>query len=351
MVSTKEGKLDATKGIEYVFNDNFVDETVARLLKIFEELTVLNPKARVQGNQKYKGWRKLATYLVTELKEKYPDEKPEPKREYLSAINQWDKIRKSLLAVNKNQLEDVENIYKVRTVVKHFVEDVTHLWSPFRAVRNERNKATVLTRAEPENRLLIDFTPYLLRAEKSLRELDNWLDVSCALSLVCGRRMAEIHLSGIFEVIGEYELMFSGQLKGKNNLNKGDDLRDKRFPIPTLVKAQLVLDGIAYLENYKYFGESQPRRFSQETPTTMVNRSYSKVLSARVKEHWDFVGNKETVYHRLRAAYLRMCVENLEQGDLFDDSKYAYQILGDGNDATAASYKRYQVIPGTLTKV
>jgi hypothetical protein len=53
----------------------------------------------------------------------------------------------------------------------------------------------------------------------------NWRDVSCAISLVTGRRMGEVHLSGQFNQVGSHEVIFKGQLKGKSRKLKvkGED--------------------------------------------------------------------------------------------------------------------------------
>ena len=89
-------------------------------------------------------------------------------------------------------------------------------------------------------------------SNRASKEDVEWRDVSCVLALVTGRRMGEVHLSGVFTQVSEYEVAFSGQLKGKSRKVKVGErklaLRDYEFSIPTLVRAELVVKGIAWLE-------------------------------------------------------------------------------------------------------
>jgi hypothetical protein len=124
--------------------------------------------------------------------------------------------------------------------------------------------------------------------------------------------MAEVHLSGEFDVIDDYQLSFKGQLKGKARKVKisADDgtkkdvmLRDFEFPIPSLVKAELVVKGIEWLD-------ANGKRFSKDEPQERVNARWSKVLSERVKDEWNLF--EGMTYHKFRGAYFAACVRNAE---------------------------------------
>jgi hypothetical protein len=66
---------------------------------------------------------------------------------------------------------------------------------------------------------------------------------------------------------------------------------------------------------------------------------------------WDIFPEDEHTYHKFRAAYLRACVENDPSVDKYDFADYAQRILGDLDEITINSYKRYVIKPGTLTKI
>ena len=212
-------------------------------------------------------------------------------------------------------------------------------------------------RSTPENRIELDLSSFLKLAHEILTQVANgatkdevnWRDVSCALSLVTGRRMGEIHLSGQFTQAGTHEIFFKGQLKGKSRKLKVTAAdgsikqvaqRDYEFRIPTLVAAELVVKGIDWLE-------VNGKRIDKNEDPERVNRIYSKVLSEKVKE-WSLM--EGMTYHKFRGAYFRACVENAEI-DPFDWEDYARLILGDDDSATIKDYKRFVIKPESITQV
>src|SRR5579883_1015055 len=205
----------------------------------------------------------------------------------------------------------------------------------------------------------IDLTPYLELANEILvkvhkretLELD-WRDISCSLALVTGRRMAEIHLSASFEQVGDHEVIFKGQLKGKSRklrqktVANGKEalkeipLREYPFNIPTLLPSDLVCNALTWL------GEHD-KRFPKTEDTERVNRRRSKVLNENAKE-WQII--PEMTYHKFRGAYLRASIVN-SGVDPFDYLSYAQSILGDDDEATIKAYQRFQIKTGSLTKI
>jgi hypothetical protein len=175
-----------------------------------------------------------------------------------------------------------------------------------------------------------------------------------AIALVSGRRMAEVHLSGEFDVIDDYQLSFKGQLKGKAKKVKisADDgskrdvmLRDFEFTIPSLVRADLIVKGIEWLD-------AKGKRFSKDEPQERVNARWSKVLSERVRDEWCLF--EGMTYHKFRGAYFAACVRNAElEGSVksVDYERYAFQILGDNDSETVGRYKRFDVKPDSITRI
>jgi len=329
--------------------DTFVDENIKSLLPQFETLAEMRVSDRKLGKGVVRGWHKLAVDVFRQLVEHYPDSETEDtKKEYLSAYSALGRLKKELKGAAKNSLKNPENIYKVNSIINNFNNAITAIMSPYRENYNDRYRGVKQDRARAENRVEIDMSDYILKAEEVLSEPENWTDVSCAIALATGRRMSEVHLSGEFEVSGEYELKFKGQLKGKTRKDDGIALIKQVFTIPTIVKAQLVVDGIQYLEAYKYFGKSQPKRLPKNVETVLVNRTYSKALSEAVKDRWYFIG-EETTYHKFRAAYLRLSLIN-EGVDPFDYLRFAKSIMGDDDAGTLEAYQRYHIKPDTLTR-
>lgn len=116
---------------------------------------------------------------------------------------------------------------------------------------------------------------------KTLDELTNgkqphWTKVSVAIALGTGRRMAEIHALGGFQVDGDYSFHFSGQAKTRGV----EDAKDS-YIIPTLFPAATLKSAIAYLEE-------QERRLDpelQKADRNAVNRAYAMGLSRAMDKY------------------------------------------------------------------
>lgn len=326
--------------------NSFVSDRVKALLPKFEALAPYSRKKREAGltAEGLEGWKSLATKEALILRNNYTT--PE------SRLRQVTTLKKALKQAAKN-VKDTANYHPTLTIITHFGEALSFLFSEDTFIKNEKTQERVAFQSSPENRVELDLTPFLKEAYSILKQVSEsatkddveWRDVSCALALVTGRRMGEIHLSGVFTKSGEYQVNFKGQLKGKNRKVKiGDSrlaLRDYEFTIPTLVKADLVVAGINWLDE-------NGKRFEPTEEPERVNRRWSKVLSERVKDEWKLFD--EMTYHKFRGAYFRACVENANV-DPYDWEDYAKSILGDDDSATIQAYKRFIIKPDTLTRI
>jgi hypothetical protein len=326
--------------------NSFVDERVKVLIPKFEALAPYKRKQREDGvkSEDLEGWKYLATKEASILKANY---------EPMSCLRQITALKKALKSAAKTGVKDHANYHPVLTIIAHFGDALSFLFSEVTLDKNTRYRQAVEVRSAPENRVELDLSPFLKQAYELLHQVANgaskeeveWRDISCALALVTGRRMGEVHLSGEFTPISEYEVTFRGQLKGKSRKVKVGEkklaLRDYEFTIPTLVKTELVVKGIAWLE-------ANGKRFERDEEPERVNRRWSKVLSERVAEEWRLF--EGMTYHKFRGAYFRACVENAHI-DAYDWEDYAKSILGDDDSATIKAYKRFVIKPGTVTRV
>jgi Telomere resolvase len=346
--------------------NTYVDERVKVLIPKFEALAPYNRKDRENGKrlgsgEKLDGWRNLAVYESKILKMKYPDSSPDHEKTYGSATSQISKLKKALKTEAKKLVKDHANYHPVQTIITHFGDALSYLFREYKSLSNEKNREAASERTEPENRIELDLTPYLKEAHRVLTLAADgatlfdveWRDVSCAIALCCGRRMAEIHLSGEFEVVGDYHLSFKGQLKGKarkvkvtSDIGKQEVLlRDYEFTIPTLVRAELVAKGIGWLE-------ANGKRFPRDEKQERVNGRWSKVLSERVRDEWNLF--EGMTYHKFRGAYFAASIRNAEnEGSIksVDYERYAFRILGDNDSETVGRYKRFDIKPGAITRI
>ncbi|NES66448.1 MAG: hypothetical protein F6K24_14910 [Okeania sp. SIO2D1] len=330
--------------------NTFVDERVKELLPKFEALVTYKPRDRERGKGGKIGWKALAAMESALLKATYPDEdKPEPERTYGTCLRQITALKKELKKAARKQLKDKQNYNPVCTIIGHFGEALSFQFAEYKYKQNVQYREKVQERSTKENRIELDLSPYLKQAHQVLSQVKQgakptdieWRDVSCALALVTGRRMAEIHLSAEFEQISDYCVSFKGQLKGKSRKIKGESLRFHEFIIPTLVEASLVVAGLEWL------GKNQ-KRFPKSEETERVNRRWSKVLSQRCKQEWAIM--ERMTYHKFRACYLRACLAN-EKVDPFDYQNYAQSILGDADEGTIRAYQRFMLAPSAETRI
>ncbi|MTJ56082.1 hypothetical protein FJR38_27275 [Anabaena sp. UHCC 0253] len=339
--------------------NSYIDERVKLLIPQFEALAPYKITDRKKGKDGLTGWEQLASQEVRFLKTTYPDGKAEGEKTYSTAYRQSQALKKALKAVTADKLQDPIVINQVQTIIKNFSLAVTFLFSEYKALSNENYKDKVDERSSEENRIEIDLTNSLkyshsiLTALKSGDKEINWLDVSCAIALATGRRMAEVHLSATFKKIDTYSVEFTGQLKGKSRKVKVADkavkLQDMAFVIPTLLPADLVCFGLDWLGNPNNFPDRNSKRFDKDDDIERVNKRFSKTLNLQCKE-WDIFPEDERTYHKFRAAYLRAsCItDNVKDQDFM---KYAKKILIDNDEKTINSYIRYEIKPGTLTRI
>ena len=331
--------------------NTFVNERVAYLLPIFEALAPYKITQRKKGVGDIPGWEKLAAQEARLLKINYPDNSPEDEKTYGSCLRQITALKKELKTSAKTALNDPALFHPVNTIITNFGNALSFIFTEYKQRQNVVYREKVQERRQKENRITIDLTNSLKIAHATLLEAKNgedvnWMDVSCSIALATGRRMAEVHLSATFKQIGEYEVAFTGQLKGKTRKVKAGDkkiaLRDVVFNIPTLVPAELVCFGLQWLND-------KGKRFSPDEDTERVNRRWSKVLNEACKD-WDIFPEDERTYHKFRAAYLRACIVNANE-DPYDFTDYASKILGDDDEKTIDAYKRYEIKEDSLTKI
>jgi hypothetical protein len=331
--------------------NTYIDERVSWLLPQFEALAPYKLTQRKKGVQDLLGWERLASIEAKNLKTAYPDERPEDEKEYGTALRQVAALKKALHRAAKTDIKDHALFNPVNTIITHFGNALSYQFSSYKERQNTRYREVVEVRKEKINRVEINLTDSLKYANNILFDIKNgqdhnWLDVSCAIALATGRRMAEIHLSAKFEKIDDYTVAFTGQLKGKSRkVRQGDkavSLRDVVFKIPTLLRADLICYALQWLDE-------KGKRFSQTEDPERVNRRFSKTLNEACKQ-WEIFPDDERTYHKFRAAYLRAAIVNANI-DPYDFTDFAKRVLGDDDENTINSYKRYEIKPGTLTRI
>jgi len=328
------------------------------LVRNFEALTPLSLRDRKSGKsvegEWLPGWQARAIETAQHIKTEY--ELPQ------SALSAKKRLLSELTMFDKSWLRDEATYHPVKTTIAHFRECLNLLFAEYQNQVNTDYKDRVDHRSSDENRIECDIGVYLSKAHSVLTEVANgatrkevkWQDVSCALALVTGRRMSEIHQSGVFTALGDYELRFTGQLKGRGRKVDGQKLIENMFVIPTLVNTALVMTALEWLNN-------EGKRLGTDGTPEQVNKTWGKYLSQRTKSDWQVITDEEWqqvdlkdkwTYHKLRGMYFIACVNNYEKRGVFASiSRMAPDILGDSNLQALVPYMRIDLTPGSLTKI
>lgn len=127
----------------------------------------------------------------------------------------------------------------------------------------------------------------IVDAGVSLLERPLWEDIALGIAVLTGRRVSEVLETAVFTPCTEYSVIFSGQLK------QGEHLIE--YEIPTLCKAQLVIDALARLRALplpsdtgnnprnvrlvakKFFKGLIPTRPGKEIDTRMFRAIYTRL--------------------------------------------------------------------------
>lgn len=327
--------------------NTYVNERVAYLLPQFEAIAPYKITQRKKGTKELLGWEKLAAQEARLLKINYPDDKPEEEKTYGTCLRQITALKKELKTASKTNLKDPALYHPVNTIITHFGEALSYQFASYKEKQNTKYRQEVKDRSQPEARVELDLSKYLERAHDLLKRIAkgdeegiDWRDISCAIALGTGRRMAEVHLSATFKQLDTHLIGFAGQLKGKTRRVDGVNLRNVVFEIPTLLPADLVCVGLQWLED-------RDKRFDKSEDTERVNRRWSKVLNEAAKD-WAII--PDMTYHKFRGAYLRASIVN-SGIDPFDYLSYAQRILGDDDESTIKAYQRFTIKPGTTTQI
>ena len=220
--------------------NTYIDRRVKELIPAIEALTPFKAVDRKKGKNGLKGWKMLAAEETRHLKAHYPDEtnddgspKPESDRTYTTCLRQITALKKELKQIRPDALEDPEMIGRFRTIVTYLSEALSEQFTVYTSMKNITYAARVVTRSKSSHRIEINLEPFIQQAHTILSVVANggdmdWREVTCAIALTSGRRMAEILASGKFTKISDYEICFGGQLKGKLS-GIATDLRGTKF--------------------------------------------------------------------------------------------------------------------------
>jgi hypothetical protein len=177
-------------------------------------------------------------------------------------------------------------------------------------------------------RHISDVDGYIFKSEELL-SATSYIDRLLGLCALTGRRSAEILTSAKFTVAGE-DLFFEGQLKTKGRGDIGG------YQIPVLTDPEVVVEGVA--------------RMRKERPDLVGNPPLahtrtSKILSVKVKTHYQEYLGEKVIVRDLRRAYGTLAYVLNDKRFEVAKQRYISDILGHGatDRVTGGSYVDFEV--------
>ena len=200
----------------------------------------------------------------------------------------------------------------------------------------------------------VEVSNYLSWAKITLENVSNaprgyWKKVVIALALVTGRRQNELLCTATkFELINENWVWFTGQSKTKTYSGEFFD-KFPAFAIPTLVSAQLVIDGFEYLKSQNKLIEPTERK--------LINKRYNSDIGTIFRGVKSETGiPPELTFHENRDLYAQLAskisaipevYETIPNADKFE-ADYICYLLGEGRAVYEYQGKKFYQLQKNL---
>lgn len=185
-----------------------------------------------------------------------------------------------------------------------------------------------------------------------LLESSEWSEVAAGLSVITGRRIAELLSTASFDSKSKWSVMFSGALK------RGQEARKLSFEIPTLTVADRVMKALARLR------VMLPE--TKELAPRQINRSYGQSVSKACDTHFAELiplrEGKDNLYtHISRSVYATIavfwfCPESVDPVEYKARVQGHYQVLNEENQTLRPSleasrhYSDYAIAPKVIAE-
>jgi len=196
------------------------------------------------------------------------------------------------LSQQQGCMDDVRRSIKQALGADHFSLKYVKFSTKEYTLLNDQKQRRVATRNE--NIQVITDPDGIVNKAVRLLESREWSEIAAGLSVLTGRRIAELLSTAEFNKKTQWSVTFTGALKRKGELQK------LSFEIPTLTTADRVIKALTQIR--KELPEAN------ELPASAINRSYERSVVQAVDRHFNGLiparHGKDTLYtHANRAVY------------------------------------------------
>lgn len=242
-----------------------------------------------------------------------------------AAIKQWQET------IDIDESNGYPQAVKGQEVYQHLSLMVMNYSSDFHRQRMEPTQ----NRKQSQRRNLkpIKQIDDYLDAIDGLLESREWSHLAVGLIAATGRRPSEILKTAQFEIVGKFEVMFSGQLKAKG--------QKEAYKIFTLTEASKVIDSLARLRRFAKI-KSLSRKTLAEVDSgrnSPTNETLRETLAPILEPPY---GEKQLSAKNLRAAYAAIAIY-LFCPPQQSQNLFITEHMGHASDVPATNYEDYQV--------
>jgi hypothetical protein len=252
-------------------------------------------------------------------------------------FNNYDNISKAIKEIHKNKINKDIEILKIAGKYHVSIIDLKNNIKKYYAIRS-----LTLSSEEIKN-INVNYKIKVVKKHSNLKLIKNpddfinkaiellnsksYITRVLAISLLSGRRVAEIGCTAEFVLINKNIVMFKGQLKTKER-------ECKPYQIPLLAKPKLIIDCL------KEIRIDKPQYINNPT---LFHSNCSKVLSIGVKKYFSEFVESNITPKDLRAIYATIACSRYKKDSRKTPQLYYSEILGHSEDDlnTCNSYFDY----------
>lgn len=253
-----------------------------------------------------------------------------------SSTSNMSGIRKAIAAWSASKTLDESNSYPQQTKNGIVTQHLALLYMKYDFTYNQPNTEAKQAKKDEQRRNLESINcvdEYQAKIDVLLQSTDH-KELVAGLIAATGRRPSEIYKTAEFKQVGQFEVMFTGQLKTRGEVREG-------YPTYTLVESSKVIDALARLRRMPEIKAIKKLTLAE------IDSGKNNKMNAAIKEHFTPLinpphGEAELSAKNLRASYAAIAIY------LFcpwttSTNLFIKERLGHTSDATATAYEDYQI--------
>lgn len=197
-----------------------------------------------------------------------------------------------------------------------------------------------------KSRLIICNHDALIKKADSLLDSDSAYDIAAGLLLLTGRRATEIMKTASFEIVDNYHVRFSGQLKNEKCGVMANGGRDN-YIIPVLVDSKRIIAALARVREIKPLQDKTEKDVNALTSCALgraVKRNLLGYVKKSVNQSIDNLVDYNFIEPKnLRSIYVHIAQKQYEPLSVL--SSFAHDVLGHATKGAVDNYMEYMLHP------